>query len=182
MDKLDQQCALIVIDIQQGILALPIVMSEDDLVSKVSTLMDCFHQHHRPVVMVNVAGAPAVKTDAGAGKIDMTGAWSKLDSRLPLRDDDIFVTKKSWGAFSQTQLDETLQSHGITQIVLAGVSTSIGVETTARQAFELGYNVVFIEDAMTDVSTINHQHSMERIFPRLGQRTSTDEIITMFDS
>ena len=91
MDKLDQQCALIVIDIQQGILALPIVMPPDQLVSKIATLIDCFHQHHRPVVMVNVAGAPAVKTDAGAAQIDMTGAWSELDSRLPLRDDDVFV-------------------------------------------------------------------------------------------
>ena len=91
------------------------------------------------------------------------------------------VTKRNWGAFYGTDLDLQLRRRGITQIVLTGVATSIGVESTARAAYEHGYHVTLATDAITDLSLEAHQNSVERIFPRLGETGSTAEIIELLD-
>jgi len=85
---------------------------------------------------------------------------------------DSLITKHRWGAFTGTDLDDQLRRRGVTQVVIGGVSTSIGVETTARSAYELGYHVVLAIDAMLDRDPICHEHRIARIFPRLGETTS----------
>ena len=89
------------------------------------------------------------------------------------------MTKRNWGAFYGTDLDLQLRRRGITQVVLAGIATSIGVESTARAAHEHGYQVTLATDAMTDLDPEAHRNSIERIFPRLGERGTTDEVITL---
>ena len=79
------------------------------------------------------------------------------------------MTKERWGAFIGTTLDAFLRKQGVTQIFLAGVATSIGVESTARSAYDAGYNVVLVVDAMTDRDGEAHRYSIEKIFPRLGE-------------
>lgn len=81
------------------------------------------------------------------------------------------------GAFYGTSLDQFLRRRGVTQVVLAGISTSIGVESTARNAHEFGYNVALVLDAMTDLNLVSHEHSVEKIFPRLGETTTTAEVL-----
>jgi nicotinamidase-related amidase len=92
------------------------------------------------------------------------------------------VTKRTWGAFHATDLDAQLHVHGVTQVVLTGVATSAGVESTARAAHEHGYNVVVITDAMTDASAEAHANSVERIFPRLGERATTSEVLERLEA
>jgi nicotinamidase-related amidase len=92
------------------------------------------------------------------------------------------VTKRTWGAFTRTGLDEYLKNLGVTQVVIAGVSTSAGVESTARQAHEHGFHVTLAIDAMTDMSPASHVNSITRIFPRLGENGTTQEIIALLDS
>ena len=89
------------------------------------------------------------------------------------------MTKKTWGAFTDTGLADTLKAQGVTQVVLCGVATSIGVESTARQAFELGFNVTLAIDAMTDLNADAHANSIARIFPRLGETGTAQEIIDL---
>jgi nicotinamidase-related amidase len=89
------------------------------------------------------------------------------------------VTKQRAGAFIGTQLDEILRQRGVTQVFLAGISTSFGVESTARSAYDLGYNVVLVVDAATDRDEAAHRHSVEKIFPRLAETTSTDEVLQL---
>jgi nicotinamidase-related amidase len=96
---------------------------------------------------------------------------------LDAQPDDLRVTKQTWGAFHGTDLDAQLQAHGVTQVVVTGVATSAGVESTARAAHEHGYNVVLATDAMTDLSAEAHDNSVERIFPRLGETATTAEIL-----
>ena len=91
------------------------------------------------------------------------------------------MTKRTWGAFHGTTLDEQLRARGVTQVVVTGVSTSAGVESTARSAHEHGYHVVLATDAMTDTSGDAHANSVERIFPRLGETGTTDEILEVLD-
>jgi nicotinamidase-related amidase len=62
-------------------------------------------------------------------------------------------------------------------VVLSGVATSVGVESTARAAHELGYNVVLATDAMTDLTPEAHRNSVQHIFPRLGETATTAEIL-----
>ena len=91
--------------------------------------------------------------------------------------DDIFITQKCWGAFYETALDEELKKRNVSGIVLAGISTSIGVEGTARQASERGYNIAFARDAMTDMVATAHENSLKYIFPRMGEVDDTDKIV-----
>lgn len=92
---------------------------------------------------------------------------------------DIIITKRQWGAFHGTELDLQLRRRGIDTIVLCGIATSIGVESTARYAYELGYNQIFPEDAMTSRNEEEHRSTIANIFPRIGQVKTTDEVIAL---
>jgi isochorismate hydrolase len=75
-----------------------------------------------------------------------------------------------------------LKERGVTQVVIAGVATSFGVESTARQAYDDGYNVTLAIDAMTDVRAESHEHSVTRVFPVLGETGSTADILALLDA
>jgi nicotinamidase-related amidase len=92
------------------------------------------------------------------------------------------VTKRTRGAFTNPDLEDHLKALGVTQVVLAGIATSSGVESTARQAYELGFNVTLAIDAMTDGSAESHEYSLKRIFPKLGETGSTQEVVEWLDN
>jgi nicotinamidase-related amidase len=92
---------------------------------------------------------------------------------------DIVVTKRTWGAFPSTDLESQLKAKGVTQVVVVGVATGTGVEATARQAYEQGFNVTLAVDAMTDTRPESHAHSLSHVFPRLGETGTTQEIIEL---
>ena len=91
------------------------------------------------------------------------------------------MTKRSWGAFATTDLEHQLKARGVTQVVVTGVATSAGVEATARQAWEQGFNVTLAIDAMTDIREEAHQYSISNVFPRVGETGSTQEIISLLE-
>lgn len=175
---LDNKVALIVIDLQKGIVTLPVAHPAKDIIQQSNKLIDQFHAKQQTVVLVNVAGRPAGRT-AEAMSGTPAADWSELVPELHRTDRDILATKYSWGAFTKTKLDETLKAQGISQVIVVGISTGIGVETTARQAFELGYNVAIVTDAITDTDVNRHNNSVERIFPRLGELCTTDELLAL---
>jgi nicotinamidase-related amidase len=100
---------------------------------------------------------------------------------LHVQPDDYLVTKQRWGAFYGTTLDAYLREVGVTQIVLAGIATSAGVESTARSAYEHGYHVVLATDAMTDRDPAAHENSVERIFPKLGETATASQILQLLE-
>lgn len=177
---LDPTSALIIIDLQRGIAALPQAQSIAGVVRKAHWLADTFRARRLPVVLVNVAGRAPGRTEQAARLPDPLPAdWAELLPEIGPQAEDILVTKHSWGAFTRTGLEDRLRGLGVTQVVIAGVSTGIGVETTARQAFELGFNVTLAVDAMTDPRPQAHDHSLTQVFPRLGETGTTDEIIAL---
>jgi len=89
------------------------------------------------------------------------------------------VTKRTWGAFASTDLEAQLKANEVTQVVVTGVATGTGVEATARQAYEQGFNVTLALDAMTDVRSEAHQYSLASVFPRLGETGSTQDILNL---
>ncbi len=107
--------------------------------------------------------------------------WTELVPELEQNPGDYLVSKQRVGAFIGTSLDETLRRHGVTQVFVTGVATSAGVESTVRSAYDYGYNVVAVVDAMTDRDADAHRHSVEKIFPRLGETAATDDVLKLFE-
>jgi nicotinamidase-related amidase len=87
------------------------------------------------------------------------------------------VTKHQPGAFYETGLERILRRRGATQVVVCGISTSVGVESTIRSAFDHGYNVVAVTDAMTDRDADSHRHSVEKVFPRMAENCSAFDVL-----
>jgi nicotinamidase-related amidase len=187
LTTVDPNTALVVIDLQQGIVAAPVVPHAGaDVVSRAVELATAFRAHGAPVVLVRVTAAPdgsdaaPGRTEAGSRGVRPEG-WDTIVDDLATDPNDIIVTKRNWGAFFGTDLDLQLRRRGVTQIVLAGVATSIGVESTARAAHEHGYHVTLATDAMSDLDVDAHRNSIEKIFPRLGETGTTAEIIDLFE-
>ncbi|WP_211474289.1 isochorismatase family protein [Collimonas humicola] len=182
VSTLDPNTALVVIDLQKGIVAYPTVHPAGQVVQHAAALAEAFRRHGLPVVLVNVTGGAPGRAEQ-ARKLDaLPAGWTDLVPELRQQPQDHLVSKRTWGAFTGTGLDAYLKKLGVTQLVLAGVSTSIGVESTARQAHEHGFNVTLALDAMTDTSAEAHDNSVARIFPRLGETGSSQEIIALLDS
>jgi nicotinamidase-related amidase len=178
---LDPKTALVVIDLQKGIVALPTAHPAGEVVWRASALADAFRSHGLPVVLVNVAGGAMGRTEQSRNRGELPAGWADLVPELNEQPEDHRVTKRTWGAFTNTDLEDHLKKLGVTQVVIAGVATSIGVESTARHAYERGFNVTLAIDAMTDMSPEAHINSITRIFPRLGETGKTQEIIDLLD-
>jgi len=108
--------------------------------------------------------------------------FTDIAPEIQIQPQDILIEKKSWNAFFQTSLHVELKKRKITQLVLAGISTSIAVEGTARAASELGYNLTFATDAMTDKVLEAHENSIHNIFPRIGELGTVMEITRKLSS
>lgn len=177
LTKLDSSAALIVIDLQKGIASLPTVHPVKDIIGRAAQLARAFRESGLPVVLVNVTGAAPGRTDAGPRNFSFPADWTELVPELEQCSDDYFITKQRVGAFIGTSLDETLRGRNVTQVFVVGVATSAGVESTARSAYDYGYNVVLIVDAMTDRDAEAHRHSVEKIFPRIGETDTTENVV-----
>lgn len=187
LTTLDPRSALVVIDLQGGIVGAPTQpYSGPEVVARTVELADAFRAAGLPVVLVRVTFA-ADGVDAVPGRTEQRrggGAtrpegWDVIVDELAGHPGDIRVTKRNWGAFHGTDLDVQLRRRGITQIVLTGIATSIGVESTARAAHEHGYHVTLATDAMSDLDAVSHAHSIERIFPRLGETGTSAEVLEL---
>ncbi|WP_236788169.1 isochorismatase family protein [Amycolatopsis sp. GM8] len=188
LTTLDDNTALVLVDLQHGTVSgsRGTPHPGQDVVSRAVELADAFRKHGGPVVLVRVTGEPdgadatPGRTEAGRRDAPPEG-WDVIVDELAPQAGDIVVTKRNWGAFHGTDLDLHLRRRGVTQIVLAGVATSIGVESTARAAHEHGYHVTLATDAMTDIDADAHQNSIQRIFPLLGETGTTAEIIELLE-
>jgi nicotinamidase-related amidase len=178
----DPGTALIVIDLQKGIVNGNFIHPIGEVVHRTRALADFFRARNLPVVLVNVAGRPPGRTEQGPrGNIALSEGWTELLPELGRQASDITVTKRSPGAFATTDLESLLRARGVTQVVVTGVVTSGGVEATARQAWEQGFHVTLALDAMTDLREEAHEYSIRNVFPRLGETGSVEEIISLLE-
>lgn len=180
---LDPRTALVLIDLQKGITALPTAHPAQEIVERSARLAAAFRLRGKPVVLVNVKGGAPGRTEASPGGGGARPAdWAELRPELDARESDILVTKQQWGAFHGTALDLELRRRGVTQVVLGGIATSFGVESTARAAHEHGYHVTVVTDAVTGPEEAAHRHSLEHVFPRLGETGTTEDVLTLLDA
>ena len=183
---LDPKTALIVLDLQEGIRAYAqgdAAASAAAVFKTAGTLTTAFRRHNLPVILVNVAGGVAGRTETPrrAGGIFSPEAMNFV-AELDKQPTDLVVTKKSWGAFPTTDIEQQLRHLGITQVVLSGISTTSAVESTARQAFEAGFNVTLAVDAMMDMNPDAHAAAVKFTFPRLGETGTSADIIALLDT
>lgn len=181
---LDPRTALIVVDLQAGIVRLPAAHPIADVLAHARMLLDAFRAHALPVVLVKVAGDAPGRTEqpprsAEALAAMFSEAAMAFVPELGQQESDIVVTKRSWGAFANTGLAAELRARGVSQVVVCGVATSIGVDATARQAYELGLNVTLAIDAMTAMQREAHDYSIQHVFPRLGETGTAQEIVAL---
>ncbi len=179
---LDPRTALIIIDLQKGIVGRQTAHPAAVVVERSARLAAAFRRHGLPVVLVNVDAVAPGRTEAPRFGGGFPPDWTELQPELDPQPQDHRVTKRTWGAFTGTDLLDFLKREEVTQVVIVGVATSAGVESTARQAHEFGLNVTLAIDAMTDMSAEAHDNSVTRIFPRLGETATTDAILALIEA
>ena len=174
--------ALILIDLQKGIVAAPTQpRPSSEVIHNGVRLAQAARDSGALVVLVHVSfekdGADMLRTDTDEQPPSLRApGWDELVGELqPLA--DVVVTKRQWGAFYGTNLDLELRRRGRKTIVLGGISTNFGVESTARDAWERSYQLVLVEDAMAARSAEDHAFAVTRIFPRLGRICGTEDVL-----
>lgn len=178
---LDPRTALLVVDLQNGLMGYPLIHPIGAVVEKAAALVDAFRRHDLPVALVNVTAQAPGRTEQPRRPMEFPEGFADFIAEIAPRPGDIVVTKRTWGAFASTDLEMQLKAAGVTQVVVVGVATGTGVEATARQAYEGGFNVTLAVDAMTDTRAEAHDYSVANVFPRLGETGTTQDIINMLE-
>ncbi len=178
--------AFVVIDLQKGIASQQTMPhAASSVVANCAKIADKFRQAGAQVVLVRVAfvedGSDRVQVQVDSTPF-RSGAlpadWSIIVPEMGPKEHDIVITKKQWGAFYGTELDLQLRRRGIKTIVIGGISTNFGVESTARDAFEHNYALIFVEDGMAGLKAEMHEFAVQNIFPRLGRVRTTQEVLS----
>lgn len=178
-----EKTALVVIDLQNGIVNRELSPhTSGEVVQNATKLAKTLKEKGGFVVLVRVStldGKDMLKpaTDLKMSQSQYPQGWDIIVPELEKIEGSHVITKRQWGAFYGTDLDLQLRRRGIDTIVLCGVSTGIGVDTTAREAYQHGYNQIFIEDAMAAASKEEHDYVCKHIFPRIGKIRSCEEVL-----
>jgi nicotinamidase-related amidase len=181
---LDDHPALLVVDLQRGTTRNPFASPVEGVIANAAALARSFRARSLPVALavMDLAAATPGRSDVGGRPSSLPADFTDLVPEMDPVASDIRVTKRTWSCFAGTPLHALLQERGVTQVIIAGVATSFGVESTARQAYDLGYNVVLPTDAMTDIRAESHDNSVSRVFPILGQTGTTSDILALAES
>lgn len=186
MDIDPARTALVAIDLQQGIVANSTAPHASAMVvARSRAIADALRWAGGTVVLVTVDFHKGF-ADALAQPADMASPrsadgppadFARIVPEMGALEGDLRIVKRQWGAFYGTELDLQLRRRGIDTIILTGIATHMGVESTARSAWEHGYRLIFAEDAMASFSDALHAFPVENIFPRLGHVRQTEEIL-----
>ncbi|MGD1064195.1 MAG: hydrolase [Terracidiphilus sp.] len=180
-----RRTAVVVVDLQKGIVGFPgNPHSASSVIANSVALLDAARSTGAQPILVHVGRSP----DGGDGlqvacdeSMRMSGAlppdWSELIPELNRQPNDLVILKRQWGAFYGTDLELQLRRRGLSTIILCGIATAFGVESTARDAYERGFEQVFAEDAMTSRTAESHTNAISNVFPRMGRVRNTAEIV-----
>jgi nicotinamidase-related amidase len=177
-----KKTALVLIDLQNAVVGMnPVPHTAAQVVENSRKLAEAFRGQGAPVVYVRVDLNDFMKLSVdqphNRGDKPLPAAASEIAPAAGFQHGDILVTKRHWGAFAGTDLEQQLKSRGIDTVVLTGISTNVGVESTARQGTGLGFAFVLVEDACSAQNAEHHRFAFEHIFPRLTRVRSTDEVL-----
>ncbi|MBI3504265.1 MAG: hydrolase [Proteobacteria bacterium] len=183
LDLIPRETALVLIDLQRGIMQMPVQPhAAADVLARSVAMRAAFKKAGAMVVLVRVSfaadGADVLNQPRDStAAVNRAPGWDTLAPELGPDATDLVITKHQWGAFYGTELDLQLRRRGVRTIAIGGISTNFGVESTARDAFERSYGLVFVEDAMAGLSAEAHAFACGTIFPRLGRVRSTQQVL-----
>src|SRR6202040_4046630 len=174
--------ALVLIDLQNAIVGMSTAPHPaPQVVANSAKLAEAFRGHGAPVVYVRVDLNDFLELPVdqpfNLGDKPLPGIASEIAPSAGFQPGDILLTKRHWGAFAGTDLERQLKSRGVDTVVLTGISTNAGVESTARQGTGLGFGFVVVEDACAGHDAEQHRFAFEKTFPRLARVRITDEVI-----
>jgi len=178
-----RKTCLVVIDLQKGIVSMPTEPYDaKTVVSNAVKLAKAFRENKMSVFLVHVAFSKQTALQPVADLVmpsrgDVPADWADIVPELGPAPSDVVIMKRQWGAFYGTDLDLRLRRGGLDTIVLVGIATTYGVESTARFAYEYGYQQIFAEDAMSDRSKEAHNSSIEFVLKRMGRVRKTADIL-----
>ena len=178
-----KRTSLVVIDLQKGVAAISTQPYDTKTVIANSVkLAKAFRQNQMRVFLVRVVRSEGTvlhtfADEAMPSRGELPKEWADIVPELGPEPSDVVITKRQWGAFYGTDLDLRLRRGGLDTIVLTGIATTYGVESTARFAYEYGYQQIFAEDAMSDRSAEAHKNAIEFVFRRIGRVRKTSEIL-----
>lgn len=170
--------ALVLVDLQRGLVGRDVAPHPADTVlENALQLAEAFRAVGGLVVLTRTEppAGPVQPTDAMRPGVRQPPMGDVVDELKPLG--DLTVVKHTWGAFHGTPLDAELRTRGVGTVVLAGLATNTGVESTARAAHEHGYGVVVVEDATSSTDAAMHEFAVARVFPLLARVTTTQAAI-----
>jgi nicotinamidase-related amidase len=177
-----QKTALVAIDLQNALMGVSTAPHPvADVVKTNRQIAEALRARGGLVVWVRVdlnefLSLPVDQPPRFAGQ-PMPPEFSEIAPSAGLQDGDLLITKRHWGAFANTALEEQLRLRGIDTVALTGISTNAGVESTLRQGTGLGFAFIVAEDACSGQDGEEHRFAFEKIFPRLAQVRTADEII-----
>ncbi|MDG6990785.1 MAG: hydrolase [Nitrososphaerota archaeon] len=180
--------ALVVIDLQKGIASMEAQPYDAKLVvANAAKLASAFRARKMPVFLVHVTRSSGttlqtISDTSFAQRSDVPSDWADIVSEMGPEPSDVVITKRQWGAFYGTDLELRLRRGGLDTIVLCGIATTYGVESTARFAYEYGFQQIFAEDAMTDRSKEAHFNAVEYVLKRMGRVRKTAEILAALEA
>jgi nicotinamidase-related amidase len=181
--------ALVLIDLQQGIVAADTKPhAARDVVERATRLARRFRELHALVVLVHVDPGPngvlfpRPQADQPRAPMAPNPEFATLVPELGPEPGDVVVLKHQPNAFYATDLEVHLARRGIRTIVLGGISTNLGVESTARSAHERGFEQVFVEDAMAARAPELHEFPVTKTFPTMGRVRSTADVLAALDA
>jgi len=175
--------ALILIDLQKGVVGYNLAPhSGKEVVERAAALTDAFRKRGALVGLVRVSSKDGKdmlrpKVDQEPPRPVRPEGWDEIAPEIGVRESDLLITKRQWGAFHGTELDLQLRRRKIETIVLCGIASGIGVDTTAREAFQHGYELIFAIDAISGLSETEHDYVRQFIFPRIGRIRTTEQIL-----
>jgi nicotinamidase-related amidase len=178
-----RKTCLVIIDLQKGIVSMETEPYDTKtVISNAVKLSKAFRENNMPVFLVHVILSKETALQPIAdlempSRGELSKDWADIVPELGPVPSDVVITKRQWGAFYGTDLGLRLRRGGIDTIVLAGIATTYGVESTARFAYEYGYQQIFAEDAMSDRSREAHNNSIEFVLKRIGRVRKTADIL-----
>lgn len=175
----DALTALVVVDLQQGTLPNARAYSSADWLRHAASLITAFRSCDLPVVIATSIGTPPGRTTHAAGGRDWPAEASVLLPEVGTGDGDILVVRRGLSVFAGTDLEDRLRRRGVTDVVIVGIATSYGVESTARAAYDLGFSVTVVADAVADLQQASHEHALATILPVIGTVATTSEILAV---
>ncbi|MGW0180409.1 isochorismatase family cysteine hydrolase [Nocardia sp. NPDC003345] len=179
LTELPAASALVVVDMQSGTLPNARAVPADLLLDRVALLLTGFRQAGHTVVHLVATGTP----DGRTAYADSGRSWDEDRTEIPPEvaptGNEPLLRRRAWSGFAGTDLEQRLRAGGVTTVVVAGLATTFGVESTARSAYDLGFDVIVAADAVSDPDPAGHERSITRVFPVLGRVAAAADIVAL---